>query len=54
MKYIMIGVLAIGLSACGNTISGLGKDISHVGDKVTAWQNTPSEKEVVKEKKVIE
>ena len=27
------------LSGCGNTITGLGKDISDVGTKVTAWQN---------------
>lgn len=47
MKYIMVMVLALGLSGCGNTITGLGKDISTVGDKVTKWQNTPSEKEEV-------
>ena len=27
------------LSGCGNTITGVGKDISDVGTKVTAWQN---------------
>ena len=47
MKYIILAVLALGLSGCGNTITGLGKDISTVGDKVTKWQNTPSEKEEV-------
>ena len=47
MKYIIVMVLALGLSSCGNTITGLGKDISTVGDKVTKWQNTPSEKEEV-------
>ena len=47
MKYIMVMVLALGLSGCGNTITGLGKDISTVGEKVTVWQNTPSEKEEV-------
>ena len=47
MKYIIVMVLALGLSGCGNTINGLGKDISTVGDKVTKWQNTPSEKEEV-------
>jgi len=47
MKYIIVMVLALGLSGCGNTITGLGKDISTVGDKVTKWQNTPSEKEEV-------
>ena len=47
MKYIIVIVLALGLSGCGNTITGLGKDISTVGEKVTEWQNTPSEKEEV-------
>ena len=47
MKYIIVMVLALGLSGCGNTITGLGKDISTVGEKVTVWQNTPSEKEEV-------
>ena len=42
MKYIIVMVLALGLSGCGNTINGLGKDISTVGEKVTVWQNTPS------------
>ena len=31
----LVGVL----SGCGNTITGVGKDISDVGTKVTAWQN---------------
>ena len=48
MMMIIVMVLALGLLAgCGNTITGLGKDISTVGDKVTKWQNTPSEKEEV-------
>ena len=47
MKYIIVMVLALGLSGCGNTITGLGKDISTVGEKVTKWQNTSSEKEEV-------
>ena len=47
MKYIIVMVLALGLSGCGNTITGLGKDISTVGDKVTKWQNTLSKKEEV-------
>ena len=34
MKYIMITVLAIGLSACGQTMQGVGKDIVGVGQKV--------------------
>ena len=43
----MVAVLALALSGCGNTITGFGKDISTVGEKVTKWQNTPSEKEEV-------
>ena len=31
---------ALLLGACGNTISGVGKDISDVGSKVTAWQKS--------------
>ena len=27
MKYIMMTILVIGLSACGNTITGIGEDI---------------------------
>ena len=30
------------LAGCGNTISGVGKDITQVGDKVAAWQNEKS------------
>ncbi len=45
MKYMMMTVLILGLSACGNTITGVGKDISDVGTKMTVWQNEkPSEK----------
>ena len=32
--------VALLLGACGNTISGVGKDISDVGSKVTAWQKS--------------
>ena len=45
-----LAVLVISLSGCGNTINGLGKDISDVGTKVTDWQNKPAKVEV--EKKV--
>ena len=43
-----LAVLVISLSGCGNTINGLGKDISDVGTKVTDWQNKPAKVEVVK------
>ena len=39
MKFLMIAFFALSVSACGNTISGVGKDISDVGAKVTEWQN---------------
>tara|TARA_R110001583_G_scaffold191311_1_gene356362 strand:- start:401 stop:574 length:174 start_codon:yes stop_codon:yes gene_type:complete len=45
-----LAVLVISLSGCGNTINGLGKDISDVGTKVTDWQNKPAKVKV--EKKV--
>ena len=32
------------LSGCGNTISGIGKDITTVGTKVSEWQKEKSEK----------
>ena len=35
--------VALLLGACGNTISGVGKDISDVGSKVTAWQKSEEE-----------
>ena len=41
------------LGGCGNTISGVGKDITQVGDKVTAWQNEKPTEKVVVEKKVV-
>ena len=45
-KFVMVMVMACGLSACGNTISGVGKDVQHLGEKVTAWQEKPAEAEV--------
>ena len=51
MKYIVIMIFALGVSACGNTISGIGKDISAAGTNLTEWANTPSKKEETKESK---
>tara|TARA_B100001175_G_C19292584_1_gene534257 strand:- start:395 stop:616 length:222 start_codon:yes stop_codon:yes gene_type:complete len=31
------------LSGCGNTISGIGSDITSVGKKVVTWQESKSE-----------
>lgn len=49
-KYIMIVGMAFVLGACGNTISGIGKDITHAGTKVTKWQESPSTVEHVEVK----
>ena len=42
--FVGIAIIAamIALSGCGNTISGIGKDGSDVGAKVTKWQNDTS------------
>ena len=40
---VLIMFLVLFLGACGNTITGLGKDISYAGEKVTEWQTEPSE-----------
>jgi predicted small secreted protein len=34
MKYVMIMVLALGVSACGQTVQGVGKDIIDMGQSV--------------------
>ena len=47
MKYIMVIFLALGMAGCGNTITGIGKDITDVGEKVSKWQNDPVEEDVV-------
>ena len=39
--------MIIFLGGCGNTISGVGKDITDVGTKVSAWQNEKSKQKVV-------
>ena len=44
LKMIMIALISgTILVGCGNTISGVGKDISDVGAKVTKWQNEEGE-----------
>mgnify|MGYP004213114741 FL=1 len=42
---VLIMFLVLFLGACGNTITGLGKDISYAGEKVTEWQTKPSVEE---------
>ena len=49
MSIIGISLMIVFLGGCGNTISGVGKDITQVGDKVTAWQNKKPTKKVVVE-----
>ena len=46
---VVASFMIVFLGGCGNTISGVGKDITQVGDKVTAWQNEKSTKKVVVE-----
>lgn len=39
MKLLLICLTAFVLGACGNTVSGIGKDITDVGNKITKWQS---------------
>ena len=51
VAMVVASFMIVFLGGCGNTISGVGKDITQVGDKVAAWQNEkPTEKVVVEEK----
>ena len=34
MKYVMVVLFALGLSACGKTIEGVGKDIVDIGQSI--------------------
>ena len=46
---VVASFMIVFLAGCGNTISGVGKDITQVGDKVTAWQSEkPSDKKETK------
>ena len=46
---VVASFMIVFLGGCGNTISGVGKDITQVGDKVTAWQHEKPTKKVVVE-----
>ncbi len=47
---VVASFMIVFLSGCGNTISGVGKDITQMGDKVAAWQyKNPFVKEKVVE-----
>ena len=49
VAMVAASFMIVFLGGCGNTISGVGKDITQAGDKVTAWQNEkPTEKVVEK------
>ena len=50
VAMVVASFMIVFLGGCGNTISGVGKDITQVGDKVTAWQNEKPTKKVVIEK----
>ena len=49
-SLLFIGIAGLAamrvLAGCGNTISGIGKDITSVGAKVTDWQNKKSVEKV--------
>ena len=49
VAMVVASFMIVFLGGCGNTISGVGKDITQVGDKVTAWQNEKPIKKVVVE-----
>ncbi len=49
VAMVVASFMIVFLSGCGNTISGVGKDITQVGDKVTAWHNEKPIKKVVVE-----
>ena len=44
---VVASFMIVFLGGCGNTISGVGKDITQVGDKVTAWQNEKPKEKIV-------
>ena len=50
VAMVAASFMIVFLGGCGNTISGVGKDITQVGDKVTAWQNEKPTNKVVIEK----
>jgi len=54
VAMVVASFMIVFLGGCGNTISGVGKDIEDVGDKITIWQNKSSEKKEKKEKLVVE
>ena len=47
VAMVVASFMIVFLGGCGNTISGVGKDITQVGDKVAAWQNEKSKEKVV-------
>jgi len=49
VAMVAASLMIVFLAGCGNTISGIGKDITQVGDKVTVWQNEKSTKKGVVE-----
>ena len=47
VAMVVASFMIVFLGGCGNTISGVGKDITQVGDKVTAWQNEKPKEKIV-------
>ena len=44
---VVASLMIVFLAGCGNTISGVGRDIQDVGTKVTAWQNEKPKEKIV-------
>ena len=49
VAMVAASFMIVFLAGCGNTISGVGRDIQYVGTKVTTWQNEKSKEKVVEE-----
>ena len=49
VAMVVASFMIVFLAGCGNTISGVGRDIQDVGTKVTAWQNEKPKEKVVEE-----
>ena len=47
VAMVAASFMIVFLAGCGNTISGVGRDIQDVGTKVTAWQNEKPKEKVV-------
>ena len=44
MKYIILILITLSISACGNTIVGVGKDIQKMGSEINNGKNNEQSK----------